>query len=157
RALWETRMMGNVGACGRPLRAAIPQPNGSTVDRRDFVGRSAAAIGGVVAASWLPLGDIAAGGAHAQGAPVTPISDDERRARIEKGRKLMTQNGISAIVLEGGTSMFYFTGVRWGNSERTFAVVIPAKGELAWVTPGFEEARARELIKFSNDVRVWQE
>ena len=33
----------------------------------------------------------------------------------------------------------------------------PPKGELAWVTPGFEEARARELIKFSNDVRVWQE
>jgi Xaa-Pro dipeptidase len=53
--------------------------------------------------------------------------------------------------------MFYYTGVRWGNSERTFGVVIPAKGELAWVTPGFEEQRARELIKFSNDVRVWQE
>jgi Xaa-Pro dipeptidase len=53
--------------------------------------------------------------------------------------------------------MFYFTGVRWGNSERTFGVVIPAKGELAWVTPAFEEQRARELIKFSNDVRVWQE
>jgi len=127
------------------------------VDRRDFVGRSAAAIGGVVAASWLPLGDVAASEAQAQGAPVTPISDDERRARIEKARRLMTQNGISAIFLEGGTSMFYFTGVRWGNSERTFGVVIPAKGELAWVTPAFEEARARELIKFSNDVRVWQE
>jgi Xaa-Pro dipeptidase len=53
--------------------------------------------------------------------------------------------------------MFYFTGVRWGNSERTFGVVIPAKGDLAWVTPAFEEQRARELIKFSNDVRVWQE
>ena len=53
--------------------------------------------------------------------------------------------------------MFYFTGVRWGNSERTFGVVIPAKGELAWVTPAFEEQRARELIKFSNDVRTWQE
>jgi len=86
-----------------------------------------------------------------------PISDDERRARIEKARKLMADNGISAMFLEGGSSMFYYTGVRWGNSERTFGVVIPAKGELAWVTPGFEEARARELIKFSNDVRVWQE
>jgi len=127
------------------------------VDRRNFVGRSAAAIGGVVAASWLPLGEMAASEAYAQGAPVTPISDDERRARIEKARRLMTQNGISAVFLEGGTSMFYFTGVRWGNSERTFGVVIPAKGELAWVTPAFEEARARELIKFSNDVRVWQE
>jgi Xaa-Pro dipeptidase len=89
--------------------------------------------------------------------PVPSITDDERKARIEKARKLMVDNKIDAIFLEGGTSMFYFTGVRWGNSERTFGVVIPAKGELAWVTPGFEEARARELIKFSNDVRVWQE
>jgi Xaa-Pro dipeptidase len=69
----------------------------------------------------------------------------------------MAANGIGAIFLEGGSSMFYFTGVRWGNSERTFGVVIPAKGELAWVTPAFEEQRARELIKFSNDVRTWQE
>ena len=64
---------------------------------------------------------------------------------------------MRAMVLEGGTSMFYYTGVRWGISERTFLLVIPAKGELAWVTPAFEEERARELIKFSNDVRVWQE
>ena len=89
--------------------------------------------------------------------PVPPISDDERRGRIEKARRLMSENGIAAMFLEGGSSLFYYTGVRWGNSERPFGVVIPAKGELAWVTPGFEEARARELIKFSNDVRVWQE
>jgi Xaa-Pro dipeptidase len=69
----------------------------------------------------------------------------------------MADNGIGAMFLEGGTSMFYYTGTHWGNSERTFGVVIPAKGELAWVTPGFEEKRAREVIKFSNDVRVWQE
>jgi Xaa-Pro dipeptidase len=74
--------------------------------------------------------------------PVPGITDDERKARIERARKLMVDNKIDAIFLEGGTSMFYFTGVRWGNSERTFGVVIPAKGELAWVTPGFEEARA---------------
>jgi Xaa-Pro dipeptidase len=89
--------------------------------------------------------------------PVEPISDAERLARIEKARRLMIENGLNAVLLEGGTSMFYYTGVRWGNSERPFAVVIPARGELAWVTPGFEEQRARELIKFSNDIRVWQE
>ncbi|MDQ6634417.1 MAG: Xaa-Pro peptidase family protein [Gemmatimonadota bacterium] len=89
--------------------------------------------------------------------PVVPISDAERLARIEKARRLMIENGLDAMLLEGGTSMFYYTGVRWGNSERPFAVIIPARGELAWVTPGFEEQRARELIKFSNDVRVWQE
>jgi Xaa-Pro aminopeptidase len=87
----------------------------------------------------------------------TPISDDERRARIEKARKLMTDNGMSALVLEPGTSMSYFVNVRWGLSERPFLLVIPAKGDLAYVSPGFEEMRAREITKFTNDVRVWQE
>ncbi len=80
---------------------------------------------------------------------VVPIGDDERRARIEKAQRLMAENGIGALMLERGTSMLYFTGVRWGLSERPFVVVIPARGELAWVTPAFEEERARELIKFS--------
>jgi Xaa-Pro dipeptidase len=88
---------------------------------------------------------------------VPPITDDERRARIEKAKKLMHDNGIAAMFLEGGSSLFYYTGVRWGNSERPFGAVIPASGELAWVAPAFEEQRARELIRFSNDVRVWQE
>src|SRR4051812_16249786 len=90
-------------------------------------------------------------------AGIAPITDTERQARIEKARRLLTENGIGAMFLEGGSSMFYYTGVRWGNSERPFGVVIPARGELAYVTPGFEESRAREMIKFSNDVRVWQE
>ena len=86
-----------------------------------------------------------------------PISVDERKTRIEKARRLMVENGMGAIVLEPGTSMTYFVDVRWGLSERPFLVVIPAKGELAYVSPGFEEARAREITKFTNDVRVWQE
>ena len=90
-------------------------------------------------------------------AGIVPITIDERRARIEKARRLMAENRIAAILVEGGSSLFYFTGVRWGQSERPFVAVIPAKGELAWVCPGFEEARARELIKFGTDIRTWQE
>ena len=73
----------------------------------------------------------------------TPISDQERLARIEKARRLMAEQGIGAIVLETGTSMTYFANVRWGLSERPFLLVIPQKGDLAYVCPGFEEARAR--------------
>ena len=47
--------------------------------------------------------------------------------------------------------------MRWGLSERPFLLVIPAKGELAYISPAFEEQRAREVIKFSKDVRVWEE
>jgi Xaa-Pro dipeptidase len=90
------------------------------------------------------------------GAP-TLITDAERQSRIDKARRLMTEQGLGAIVLEPGTSMSYFVDVRWGLSERPFLVVIPAKGELAYVSPGFEEQRAREITKFTNDVRVWQE
>jgi Xaa-Pro dipeptidase len=126
--------------------------------RRDFL-RSSATLAG--AAALTPNVDlISASKSFAESSvPTAPVSitDAERLARIEKARRLMRDNGIDAIVLEGGTSMFYFTGVRWGNSERTVAVVIPAKGELAWVTPGFEEERARELIPHPVDVRAWQE
>ena len=89
--------------------------------------------------------------------PAAPISDDERRVRIAKAQRLMTEQGIGAIVLEGGTSMSYFVNVRWGLSERPFLLVIPAKGEPAYVSPAFEEQRAREVIKFTTDVRVWEE
>ncbi|MEO5895035.1 MAG: Xaa-Pro peptidase family protein, partial [Vicinamibacterales bacterium] len=85
------------------------------------------------------------------------ITEDERRRRIEKARRLMVESGLGAIVLEPGTSMNYFVNVRWGVSERPFLLVIPAKGELAYVSPGFEEARAREITTFTNDIRVWQE
>jgi Xaa-Pro dipeptidase len=88
---------------------------------------------------------------------VRPITDDERRGRMARAQHLMTEQGIGAIVLEPGSSMHYFTGTDWGLSERTFAVVLPAAGEPSWVCPAFEEARAKERIRFGHDVRVWQE
>src|ERR1043165_4018905 len=124
--------------------------------RRDFVRTSALVAGGAAILPELDLSGVAL--AALQPIKAAPkITDAERQQRIDKARRLMAENGIDAIVLEGGTNMFYYTGVRWGNSERTFAVVIPQKGDLAWVTPGFEEARARELIPHPVDVRAWQE
>jgi Xaa-Pro dipeptidase len=126
--------------------------------RRDFVRNTATLAGTAALARHAHLLTVPAAFAEtAPAAPIPSITDAERLARIEKARRLMRENGIDAMVLEGGTSMFYYTGVRWGNSERTFAVVIPARGELAWVTPAFEEQRARELIPHPVDVRAWQE
>src|SRR5690349_15552855 len=64
---------------------------------------------------------------------IVPISIEERRARIAKARRLMAENRIDAILLEGGSSLFYFTGVRWGLSERPFLAVMPKAGELVWI------------------------
>src|ERR1044071_1952899 len=77
--------------------------------------------------------------------------------RVAKLQAAMKENGLEAIILEPGPAMVYLTGVRWGRSERTFAVVLPAKGDPVWVLPGFEEMRARELIHVGKDIRVWQE
>ena len=88
---------------------------------------------------------------------IAPISADERKARIAKAQQLMGEQKIDAIFMEGTASSFYFADLRWGQSERTFGLVIPAKGEIAYVCPKFEEDRARELIKFGSEVRTWEE
>jgi len=88
---------------------------------------------------------------------IKPITPEERGARIERARRLMSDAGLAALVLEPGSSLHYFTGVRWGLSERPFVAVLPARGEIAWACPGFEEGRARELVGASAEVRVWQE
>src|SRR5258708_10984468 len=79
------------------------------------------------------------------------------KARIAKLQESMKEFGLRAIVVESGPAMQYLTGVRWGRSERTFAVVITQTGDPAYVLPGFEEMRARELITVGNEIRVWQE
>jgi Xaa-Pro dipeptidase len=87
----------------------------------------------------------------------TEITQTTYRERQAKLQQAMKEFGLAAIVLEPGPAMLYLTGVRWGKSERTFAVVLPAKGEPVWVLPGFEEMRARELIRPGDDIRIWQE
>src|SRR5579871_4155787 len=91
-----------------------------------------------------------------------PITLDERRARLARAQELMRENKIDAIVLTGGTSLDYFGAIRWGLSERLFTMVIPANGDPFFVSPGFEEDRAREQIALGpggKDPRVviWQE
>jgi Xaa-Pro dipeptidase len=90
---------------------------------------------------------------------VVPISVEERKQRIAKAQQLMSEQKMDAIFMEGTASCFYFAGMRWGQSERTFGLVIPAKGAIAYVCPKFEEDRARELIKkdFGDEVRCWEE
>src|SRR6202011_748106 len=92
----------------------------------------------------------------------TPSSRDEGHERQERARQLMTENALDAIVLMEGTSLRYFSGIRWWGGERTFALVLPAKGAAFYVCPAFEEGRAREQIANAPDgeqpdVRVWQE
>jgi len=88
---------------------------------------------------------------------VKPITVEERLARVEKAQRLMMERGFRAIVIDAGTTMVYFTGMHWWQSERTFAVIIPAKGDLVYICPKFEESRARRDIKVGDEVRAWEE
>ena len=94
---------------------------------------------------------------HSRTQDILPISPDERKERVVRAQHLMLQNNIAALVIEGGTSLEYFTGISWWLSERTMVAVIPAKGEIIYVCPGFEESRFRELITIGKQVLVWQE
>ena len=91
-----------------------------------------------------------------------PITAEERRTRLENARRLMAAQKIDALLLMGGTSLVYFSNIRWGVSERLFAMVVPVKGEPFYVCPAFEEDRAREQIRLGPlpaaiDVRTWAE
>ena len=134
--------------------------NQNRIDRRKFLG-----LTGLTAAA-MPLSKLGI----AQDSPtavmpnvfkdkIVPITVEERKQRIAKAQELMAKEKIDAIFLEGTTSCFYFTGMTWGQSERTFGVVIPAKGAIAYICPKFEEDRAKELIKpaFGEEVRCWEE
>ncbi len=134
--------------------------------RRDFIRTSAVTAGSATVLSGLSsCADPAAKEAEKSSLDalksmtddVKQITVDERKARIEKAQRLMTENKIDAIFLDGGTSMKYFTGIDWGTSERMMAAIIPAKGEVKYVSPHFEEARVRELMTLGDEVRVWEE
>ena len=128
----------------------------STVSRRELFGMASA--GAALAAS---TGLYAAGSRGQPLATITkgakPITALEHAARIAKLRSLMQQQKVAALLVEAGSTLQYFTGIRWWRSERTTAALIPAEGEVVVVTPFFEEPSICETLKISAEVRPWKE
>lgn len=87
---------------------------------------------------------------------IKPITSEEYIQRRENAQKLMTENNIDAILMEGGTSLNYFTGASWGRSERLFALILPKKGDHLFIAPKFEEGRAKEQTG-SAKLFTWEE
>ena len=131
-----------------------------SLKRRDFINLSALAAGTGIITGFRSspskennlLGDL-----KNMTDDVVPISVQEREARIKKAQRLMVEQKMGALILDSGTSLDYFTGLKWWPSERTMVAVIPANGEVKYICPGFEESRFRELITIGKDVYVWQE
>jgi Xaa-Pro dipeptidase len=114
-------------------------------------GASAAEVAGDVKlpASILALQPVAS--------RVVPINIGERRARLARAQQLMGENGMDAIFVDAGTSLDYFAGLRWWNSERTMGMVLPKSGDPVYIVPEFERSRTQGQIKLGTDVRSWQE
>ncbi|HEU5453651.1 MAG TPA: Xaa-Pro peptidase family protein [Terriglobales bacterium] len=91
-----------------------------------------------------------------------PITVDERKQRIERARELMRANNLGGVFMIGGTSLVYFTGIRWWNSERLGALLLLQNGKHFFVAPFFEEQRLREQVSQGPlageaDVLTWNE
>ncbi|HEX7024111.1 MAG TPA: Xaa-Pro peptidase family protein [Gemmatimonadales bacterium] len=138
--------------------------------RREFLGSSSAALAATVVAPPRPAAEPLQGDAmppsiralQSQKSRATPISVEERQARLEKARRLMAAERLDAVMLGGGTSLRYFTNISWWLSERLLALVLPREGRAFVVCPAFEHDRAMEQIEAgplrgTADVLTWEE
>jgi len=86
-----------------------------------------------------------------------PISEAERAQRRDKAQRLMKELGYSAMLIEPGANMTYFTGIEWARSERLFAFILPQTGKPIVIAPAFEQQRAEDQVGGRFNIRVWQE
>ena len=131
----------------RQIFCKLPQTYFTMIQRRDFI-KSSIGISALMSnASLYTKAPFEA----------SPITIEERLERISKAQELLQKNKMVALILDAGTSMQYFTGLSWYPSERSMLVIIPAKGEITYICPYFEEDRLLELIKVGKQVRTWNE
>jgi Xaa-Pro dipeptidase len=88
---------------------------------------------------------------------VEPIAVSEFKARIAKVQRLLREQGLQGLYLDTSTNLLYFTGIQLKLTERLHGAVIPAEGEIVYLSPAFEEPKTREYMRFGDDVRCWEE
>jgi Xaa-Pro dipeptidase len=125
------------------------------MQRRQFLGT--AALGGLVTALPAPVFAADTAGLPNLAAKAVPIGKAERMARIAKAKELLRANDMDALLIEPGSSLIYFTGVEWWRSERLTAAVLTREGEIAIITPFFEEPSVRETLGVEAEVLTWNE
>jgi len=124
--------------------------------RRSFLGIAAA--GGALVAGFRSFAATSSpAGLSSLTTNAEPITPAEHAARIAKLQGLMQRQKVAAMLVEAGSSLEYFTGIRWWRSERTTAALIPASGQAIVVTPFFEVPSVEESLKIEADVRPWHE
>ena len=149
--------------------------------RRQFLTGSAAASLGTLAFGLPPLAKAQSAPLPAPfstlkplGSRVRPVTPTEFAERLQHAQQVMSgaqpitgaQSTASqasaplrydALFFAPGTSLYYFTGIHWGLSERLMGLVLPRTGNPILVVPAFEEGRLREKLVLPFEVRAWQE
>lgn len=69
---------------------------------------------------------------------ITAVSELEYEERRERARRALAATGFDALVMEAGRHYSFFTGSRWGTSERPLIHVLPRTGASFWCAPAFE-------------------
>ena len=97
----------------------------TAITRRSFIGT--AAVGTALAgAAHARLAEAQAANLTSLTTDAQPITPAEHAARIGKLQSLMQREKVAALLVEAGSGLEYFTGIRWWRSERTTAAIIPA-------------------------------
>ena len=128
----------------------------TTVSRRTFFGITAAGAAAATGARAFTSESLAAA-RNVLTAGAQPISAEEHAARLARLQSQMQQRKIAAFLVEAGSSLEYFTGIRWWRSERTTAALVPAAGKTIVVTPFFEVPSVQESLRIDADIRPWHE
>jgi Xaa-Pro dipeptidase len=127
------------------------------LSRRGFFAAAAAGLASATARAQGTPGQPRATRLRSLTGATQPITAQEHGTRVSKLQGLMQQQKVAALLVESGSVLEYFTGVRWHRSERTTAALIPATGRVVIVTPFFEEPSVRESLKIAAEVRHWNE
>jgi Xaa-Pro dipeptidase len=144
-----------------------------TISRRDVFKHASIALGGAASQAVL-LGSVKAQQTPTQskqplppafdalkplGNRVKPIRTEEFQARVAHAQQLMTDTKprFEALYVTPGTTLAYYSDIRWWPSERILALLIPREGNPLLVGPAFEEGRLREQMHWPIELRVWQE
>ncbi|MFK8053370.1 MAG: M24 family metallopeptidase [Woeseiaceae bacterium] len=129
------------------------------VTKREFLAGTAACFAGnsMFAAALAASSDGDIGSLQSMTAGAVPITVSERQSRLRRATQLMNDAGMRAIVIEAGSALNYFSGIRWWRSERFTGLVLRADGQWCVITPFFEGPSIREQMQFGQDVRTWHE
>jgi Xaa-Pro dipeptidase len=91
----------------------------------------------------------------------SPIQADERTLRRQRLGELLQRANYDSMLVGPCATMEYLTGVKWGRSERLFALVVLADGSHFWLCPAFEAEKAKLKTegdgKPGGDIVTWEE